>query len=70
MIDMSLKTPEATAAEPFRRLSKNDIFQTTDQWKERALQKRGETSGLWATWAKQGTSPTLPETLPDPPLKP
>ena len=67
---MSLKDPDATAAEPFRRLSRNDIYQTTDQWKERTLQKLGETSGLWATWAKQGESPKLPEEASDPPVKP
>ena len=32
----------------------NDIYQTTDQWKRKALHKIGETSGLWVSWPVKG----------------
>ena len=55
---------------PFRRLSKNDILQTTDQWKERTIQKLGEVSGLWISWAMTNQVPKVPEVAPKPPTKP
>ena len=65
---MALKSD--TSSESFRRLSKNDLFQTIDQWKERSLHKLGDTSGTWVSYAKQGKAPTVPLTAPYPPVKP
>ena len=56
--------------EPLRKLSKNDIYQTTDQWKRKALHKIGETSGLWVSWARDGKAPSPPKERPRPPVKP
>ena len=66
--NMSLK--DSSASEPFRRLSKNDLYQTTDQWKERTFQKIGDTSGTWVAYAKQGDAPKVPTRAPYPPVKP
>ena len=54
----------------FRKLSKNDIHQTTEQWKERALQRLGEISGEWTAWAEKDNIPTLPHIRPRPPIEP
>ena len=54
----------------FRLLSKNDIHQTTEQWKERTLQRLGEVSGQWTAWVEKDDIPKLPETRPRPPIKP
>ena len=67
---MSLKGYDSSTPEPIRKLVKNDINQTTDQWKDRVLHKLGETSGLWATRAKRGEVPKVPTTAPLPPVKP
>ena len=62
--------PESPGAEPIRKLSKNDVFQTTDQWKRKVLQKLGETSGAWVAWVREGAAPSAPTTRPKPPVKP
>ena len=62
--------PASPIAEPLRKLSKNDIYQTTDQWKRKALHKIGETSGLWVSWARDGKAPSPPTERPKPPVKP
>ena len=54
----------------FRRLSKNDIYQTTDQWRERTLQRLGDVSGRWTAWVEKDNVPTMPATRPRPPVKP
>ena len=41
----------------FRRLSKNDLLQTTEQWRERTLQRLGEVSGEWTAWVEQDNIP-------------
>ena len=66
---MSLNSDSSTP-EPFRRLSKNDLYQTTDQWKERTFHKIGDTSGIWVAYAKQGRAPRVPARAPYPPVKP
>ena len=65
-----MKSTSGPEPEPFRKLSKNDILQTTDQWKEKTIHKLGETSGLWITWAMSDQVPTVPEHAPEPPTKP
>ena len=65
-----MKAGSSTESEPFRKLSKNDILQTTDQWKEKTIHKLGEISGLWISWAKTNQVPTVPELAPEPPTKP
>ena len=65
-----MKGSGSSEAEPFRKLSKNDILQTTDQWKERTIQKLGEISGLWISWAMTNQVPKVPEVAPKPPTKP
>ena len=67
---MKSTEPLSPAAEPIRKLSKNDVFQTTDQWKRKVLQKLGETSGVWASWAREGAAPPLPSVQPKVPVKP
>ena len=62
--------PASPISEPLRKLSKNDIYQTTDQWKRKALHKIGETSGLWVSWAREGKAPMPPKERPRPPVKP
>ena len=64
--DKSKLTPDPT----FRKLSKNDINQTTEQWRERTLQRLGEVSGEWTAWAEKDNIPTLPERRPRPPIEP
>ena len=65
-----MKGSGSTVPEPFRKLSKNDILQTTDQWKERTIHKLGEISGLWISWAMTNQVPKVPEVAPKPPTKP
>ena len=65
-----MKASSPTEPEPFRKLSKNDILQTTDQWKERTIHKLGEVSGLWISWAMTNQVPKVPEHVPEPPTKP
>ena len=62
--------PPSPGSEPIRRLSKNDLYQTTDQWKKKVLQKLGETSGLWVSWVRTGAAPSPPTTRPRPVAKP
>ena len=66
--DPSTKLPVADRA--FRRLSKNDIFQTVEQWRERTLQRLGEISGRWTAWVEKDNVPTPPLTRPRAPVKP
>ena len=54
----------------FRKLSKNDVYQTTEQWKERTLLRLGDVSGEWASWAKKDAIPTVPASRPIAPVKP
>ena len=54
----------------FRKLCKDDIYQTTEQWRERALRRLGEVSGKWATWAEQDSIPQMPARRPIEPVKP
>ena len=56
--------------EPFRRLSKNDIYQTTEQWRERTIMRLGEVSGQWAAWVDTDQVPSVPSVRPQPPIKP
>lgn len=65
-----MKASNSSEHEPFRKLSKNDILQTTDQWKERTIFKLGETSGLWISWAMTNQVPKVPEVAPKPLTKP
>ena len=54
----------------FRKLSKNDIEQTPDQWEEKTLHKLGESSGLWVSWVRRRQMPKVPDEVPEPPVKP
>ena len=54
----------------FRKLCKDDIYQTTEQWRERALRRIGEVSGKWATWAEKDSIPQMPARRPIEPVKP
>ena len=54
----------------FRKLSKNDVRQTVEQWKERTLLRLGDVSGQWASWAKKDSIPTLPPSRPIAPVNP
>ena len=54
----------------FRKLSKNDVYQTTEQWKERTLLRLGDVSGEWTTWVKKDAIPTVPVSRPIAPVKP
>ena len=54
----------------FRKLTKNDIYQTTDQWRERTLHRLGEVSGRWTAWVERDNIPTIPFLRPEPPVKP
>ena len=65
-----MKANSSGELEPFRKLSKNDILQTTDQWKEKTIHKLGEISGLWITWSMSNQVPKVPEHAPEPPTKP
>ena len=64
--DRSKLTPDPT----FRKLSKNDLHQTTAQWRERTLQRLGEVSGEWTAWVEKDNIPTLPDRRPRPPVEP
>ena len=64
--DKSKLTPDSS----FRKLSKNDFAQTTDQWRERTLQRLGEVSGEWTAWVERDNIPTLPDKRPRPPVEP
>lgn len=48
----------------------DDIYQTTDQWKERALRKIGQVSGKWTAWVELDKIPQLPARRPIEPVKP
>ena len=65
-----MKGNSSSESGPFRKLSKNDILQTTDQWKERTIHKLGEISGLWISWAMTNQVPKVPDVAPKPPTKP
>ena len=54
----------------FRKLMKNDLGQTVDQWRERTLHAIGPTSGKWTAWIEKDDIPTVPTTRPKPPIKP
>ena len=54
----------------FRKLCKDDIYQTTEQWKERALRRIGEVSGKWTAWVERDDIPTMPARRPIEPVKP
>ena len=56
--------------EAFRKLFKNDILQTTDQWRERTLQRLGTISGQWTAWVERDKIPTSPGPRPRAPTKP
>ena len=56
--------------ESFRKLFKNDVYQTTDQWRERTLQKLGNVSGQWTAWVERDNIPTSPGPRPRAPTKP
>ena len=56
--------------EPFRRLSKNGIYQTTEQWRERTIMRLGEVSGQWAAWVDTDQVPSVPSVRPQPPINP
>ena len=58
---MSSDKSKLTPVSSFRILSKNDIGQTTDQWRECTLQRLGEVSGDWTAWVEKDNIPTLPE---------
>ena len=66
---MALKSDSATP-EILRRLAKNDIEQTPEQWEEKTLHKLGETSGVWVSYARRKIIPTVPTVTPQPPVKP
>ena len=55
---------------PFRKLCKDDIYQTTAQWKERALRRIGEVSGKWTAWVERDDIPKMPVKRPIEPVKP
>ena len=57
-------------SESFRKLSKNDIEQTPEQWEEKTLHKLGEASGLWVSWVRRKQTPTVPIEVPETPVKP
>ena len=67
---MSSERTRGSSDPPFRKLTKNDIHQTTDQWRERTLQRLGDVSGEWTAWAEKDNIPTLPERRPRPPVEP
>ena len=54
----------------FRKLCKDDIYQTTEQWKERALRRIGEVSGKWTAWVERDNIPVMPVRRPIEPVKP
>ena len=56
--------------ESFRKLFKNDVHQTTEQWRERTLQRLGTISGLWTAWVEKDKIPTSPGPRPRAPTKP
>ena len=60
----------SSSDEPFRRLAKNDIYQTVEQWRERTIMRLGEVSGQWAAWVDTDQVPTAPAVRPQPPVKP
>ena len=67
---MSSERPRLSPDTTFRKLSKNDIHQTTDQWRERTLQRLGEVSGEWTAWVENDNIPSLPTIRPRPPVEP
>ena len=66
---MALKS-DSGSSDSFRKLSKNDIEQTPDQWEEKALHKMGESSGVWVSYVRNKQIPTVPIIAPRPPVKP
>ena len=48
----------------------DDIFQTVDQWKERALRRIGQVSGKWTAWVEVDSIPEIPTRRPVEPVKP
>ena len=64
----SNKAPSASAT--FRKLTKNDLLQTVDQWREKTLHRLGEFSGKWTAWVERDNVPVVPTNRPKPPIKP
>ena len=54
----------------FRKLSKNDVYQTVEQWRERTLQELGGISGQWTAWVERNDVPQMPAERPRGPVKP
>ena len=54
----------------FRKLIKNDIYQTVDQWREKTIHHMGTISGRWAAWVEKDAIPVVPEARPEAPIKP
>ena len=54
----------------FRRLQRNDIEQTNDQWKENLLKETGATAPLWTAYARSNQNPVVDLARPRAPLKP
>ena len=61
---MALKS-ESTSFETFRKLTKNDVYQTVDQWRERTLHYLGSVSGLWTAYVEKDDIPAIPEVRPE-----
>ena len=59
-----------TPEESFRKLFKNDVLQTTEQWRERTLQKLGTVSGQWTAWVEKDKIPISSGMRPRAPTKP
>ena len=60
----------SSSDETFRRLAKNDIYQTVEQWRERTIMRLGGVSGQWAAWVDTDQIPTAPAVRPQHPVKP
>ena len=55
---------------PIRKLAKNDLGQTVDQWREKTLHALGSVSGKWTAYVEKNDIPKVPATRPRPPIKP
>ena len=69
-VSKDIRALKFAAGRTFRKLSKNHVYQTTDQWKERTLQRLGETSGQRTAWVEEDDIPTVPMERPRAPDKP
>ena len=63
-------SPTGFSEQPFRKLSKNDIYQSTEQLRERTILRLGDISGQWASWVDTDSVPKVPSVGPQPPVKP